>query len=101
MITRNEIMKQPDRWLRYVNGDKETFREKKEFGNRHAIFDIGVEIGEVHADVYNALDFPIGTVNHVAKWMNEKFGINETVARVGLYAIGIYGAYKIGKLILK
>ena len=95
-------MRHSDRWIRYVNGDnKEVFREKKEFGNRHAIFDLGAETGIVHVDLYNALDFPIGTVNHIAKWTNEKFGINENVARVCLYALGIYGAYKLGKSALR
>ena len=101
-ITRSEINRHPDRWVRYTNGEnKEVFREKKEFGNRHAIFDLSAETGIVHVDLYNALDFPIGTVNHIAKWTNEKFGINENVARIGLYAIGLYGAYKLGKSVLK
>jgi hypothetical protein len=76
IITRIEIMKQPERWVRYINGEgKEVFREKKQFGNRHAIFEINSEIGIIHNDLYNATDVPVGTVNHIAKWSNEKFGL--------------------------
>jgi hypothetical protein len=101
-ITRREIMEHPERWVRYINSEgKEVFREKKQFGNRHAIFEINSEIGMVHNDLYNATDVPFGTVNHIAKWSNEKFGINEDLARLLVWGIGIYATYKVGKHLAK
>jgi hypothetical protein len=51
---------------------KEHYRELKQYGNRHAIFELGAEWGSVHLDQYNATDFPSGTLNHLAKFANEK-----------------------------
>lgn len=89
-----------ERWINtsYLRSDnKEEFREKKEFGNRHAVFDRGSEWGEVHHDEHNATDFPIGTINHAAKYTEEKTGIPQGLAAVGITAAGLYAGYKLLK----
>src|SRR5437660_2484674 len=76
LIHRSEITK--ERWINTSDlrtDDKEEFREKTKFGNRHAIFEKGALWGEVHYDKYNATDFPVGAVNHFAKYTEEKTGI--------------------------
>lgn len=75
------------------------FREKPKFGNRHAVFNNGSEWGEVHFDEYNALDFPKGTVDHLAKYTEEKTSIPKELAKVVLVAGGIYAGYKILKFL--
>ncbi|MCZ6582026.1 MAG: hypothetical protein O6761_02500, partial [Thaumarchaeota archaeon] len=51
-------------------------------GNRHAIFRKDLVYGWVHIDKYNALDFPDGTIKHLAKWGNEKTGVDEGLLRL-------------------
>lgn len=97
-ISRSEIMNEIDHWFRYENLEgKEVFRELEKFGNRHTVFEKNVDYGLVHLDQYNATSFPTGTVNHVAKWTNENTGIDEGLARLALWGIGLYAAYKTGK----
>jgi len=101
-ISRREIMLERWCWLPYVNFEgKEVFRELKKYGNRHAIFDKGAEWGYVHSDKYNATDFPIGTRDHIAKWLSEKIGINEKLARFLVSIAGLYVGYKTGKYLYK
>ena len=81
----------PERWTQtsIVRTDgKREFREKPEFGNRHVIFDVGSDWGQVHVDEYNALDFPIGTVNHLSKYTEEKTGLPEMITK-GAIAFGV------------
>ena len=66
---------------------KREFREKPEFGNSHVVFSPSSEWGEEHIDKYNALDFPTGTVDHLAKYTEEKTNIPETIAG-GLIVVG-------------
>lgn len=76
LIYRAEITK--EKWTNTSDlrtDGKEEFREKAKFGNRHAVFEKGALWGEVHYDKYNAIDFPVGTVNHFAKYTEEKIGI--------------------------
>lgn|SRR5690242_19394659 len=89
-----------NRWINtsYLRTDnKEEFRERKEFGNRHAVFMKGSEWGEVHYDEYNATDFPTGTVNHAAKYTEEKTGIPQGLATAGIVLGAGYVGYKILK----
>ena len=83
---------QNDQWIETspVRGDgKREFRERPKFGNRHAIFPINSEWGEAHIDEYNALDFPNGTVNHLAKYSEELTGIPEAIGRTVLVLGGL------------
>jgi len=84
----SQITSESERWIRTWDG----YREIEKFGNRHATF-IDSEWLDVHWDQYNATSFPTGTVNHLAKWGNEKTGINEDVLRVAgwgaLVTVGI------------
>ena len=82
----------PKQWIETspIRGDgKREFRERPKFGNRHVIFPINSEWGEVHIDEYNALDFPTGTVNHLAKYSEEQTGIPETIGRTVLVLGGL------------
>jgi hypothetical protein len=74
---------------------KQHYRELKQYGNRHAIFEPGAEWGIVHIDQHNATDFPTGTLNHLAKFANEKTGIPESAAKIGIVLLGLYGAYRL------
>jgi len=98
MLHRSEITS--DRWtdtsiIRFDG--REEFREKPEYGNGHAIFELGSEWGEYHIDEHNALDFPQGTLNHTALYVNEQTGIPQTAAKLGIVAIAFYGLYKFFK----
>jgi len=75
--------------------DKREFREKPEFGNAHVVFNHGSEWGNEHVDEYNALDFPNGTIDHLAKYTEEKTSIPQTVAKIGIIVGGIMIAKKI------
>lgn len=89
-IHRSEITK--ERWTdtSYLRTDgKEEFREKKQFGNRHAVFDKGSQWGEVHYDKYNAIDVPSGTVNHFAKYTEEKIGIPQELVVLLIIVVGL------------
>lgn len=76
---------------------KEEFRELPQYGNRHVVFPRNQEWGEVHYDEHNATDFPAGTLRHLGKYTNEKTGIPEDLATVGIGLAGIYGLYKLLK----
>jgi len=50
-------------------------------------------------DQHNATSFPKGTINHLAKWGNEKTGINESALRVvGWGALAVIGIKLLQKL---
>lgn len=98
MIHRREVM--TERWTGTSiirSDDLEEFREKPEYGNRHAIFEPGADWGEIHYDEYNALDFPNGTLDHLAKYTEEKTNIPEKWAKGGL----ILGGLLVGAFLLK
>ena len=82
----------PSRWIEtsIVRTDgKREFRERPKFGNRHAVFLLGSEWGEVHEDKFNALDFPNGTVDHLSKYTEEKTGIPEIIAKGAIIVGGL------------
>ena len=95
LIHKSEITK--ERWTNtsYLRNDgKEEFREKAQFGNRHAVFVKSAEWGEVHYDEHNATDVPVGTIMHAAKYTEEKTGIPKGLAALGI-AFGLgYVGYK-------
>ncbi len=95
-ISRSEIMREfGTRWVSEIRLDgKEGFRELAQYGNRHAVFDMGAETGYVHWDQYNAITQPI---SHGAKYLHEKTGINEGLLRGAGYVLALFGAYKLGK----
>ena len=89
IVLRNEVENHPQRWVNTsgVRSDgKEEYREIKEFGNRHAIFENGASYGTVHHDKYNATNFPVGTVQHVSKYTEEKTGIPAGLVTIGIAA---------------
>ena len=99
IITRSEIMQHPERWVHYVWNGEEVFREKSQYGNRDVRFrPIGSEIGSIHLDTYNAISQPI---SHVAHWLHELTGMNETVLRFIGYGLTAYAGYRVGKFALK
>jgi hypothetical protein len=65
--------------------------------NRHAVFETGAEWGTVHEDEHNATDFLVGTVNHLAKYTNERTGVPEGLAKLAIVLLGAYGIYRLGK----
>jgi len=100
MIHRSEVM--TERWTEtsIIRSDGlEEFREKPEYGNRHAIFEPGADWGEIHFDEHNALDFPNGTIDHLAKYTEEKTDIPEKWAKAGIVIGGLaLGAFLLGKM---
>jgi len=89
-----------DRWTEtsFLRSDgKREFREKPEFGNSHVVFFPNSEWGEEHIDQYNALDFPSGTVDHLAKYTEEKTGVPQTIAG----AIIVLGGLILGAKLLQ
>jgi hypothetical protein len=80
---------------------KEHFRERKEYGNRHAIFEKGASMGTVHIDEHNATDVPVGTFNHVAKYTHEKTGIPEAAAKVALGGLALFALFTVAKALAR
>ena len=104
MITRQEVKEHPERWMNTsdVRSDgKEEYRERKEFGNRHVIFENGALYGIVHHDKYNAIDFPVGTVQHVSNYTEEKTGIPAGLVTLGIVLGSAYLGYKAIKYVSK
>jgi len=104
IIFRNDIEGHPERWMNTsgVRSDnKEEYRERKEFGNRHVIFENGSLFGEVHYDKYNATDFPVGTVKHFSNYTEEKTGIPARLVTLGIIAVTAFLGYKAIKYISK
>jgi len=100
VISRSEILQEIGHWIYYENIEgKEVFRELEKYGNRHAVFDKGAEYGYIHHDQHNATSFPTGTINHLAKWANEKTGVNKGLAKLVLWGLGSFVGYKAIKYI--
>ncbi|MCV0366388.1 MAG: hypothetical protein K5798_03860 [Nitrosopumilus sp.] len=79
----SEILSESEKWVITHNWfGKIEYRELEKFGNRHAVFENDSEWGAVHYDQHNATSFPIGTVNHLAKWGNEETGLDEGLLRL-------------------
>ena len=98
-ITWTQILNEPDRWVIINFPDRTECRERPKYGNRHVIFQKGSPFGKVHDDEHNALKLPDGTVNHFAKWGNEKTGIDEGLLRLGGWgALIVIAAKLISKL---
>ena len=94
VIHKSEIETTPERWIRTLNG----YREIEKYGNRHAKF-IDSEWLEIHWDEHNATSFPTGTINHLAKWGNEKTGIDENVLKIiGWSTLAIVGLKLVQRL---
>ena len=92
----------PQNWIdtSLVRSDgKLEFREKPQFGSRHAIFYKGSDWGEVHNDEYNALDFPNGTLDHLAKYTEEKTSLPKEAIKIGIIFGSLYAGYKILKFL--
>lgn len=101
-IRRSEITNQQWADTSYLRTDgKEEFRERKEFGNRHVVFENGSIWGEVHYDQYNATNFPKGTVEHASNYVEEKTGIPQGLVTLGIVLAGAYVTYKAIKFISK
>lgn len=96
-ITRAGIEASRSRWydtsILRSDGNVE-YREKKEFGNRHAVFEGGSLVGDVHVDKFNATDVPIGTIRHVSNYIEEKTGIPEPLTTLAIILGGGYLVYK-------
>jgi hypothetical protein len=97
MISIDEVRSYPEQWdntSHYRLDGKTEYREKIEFGNRHAVFEIDSSWGEFHVDQYNATDFPYGSINHASKWVEEKTGIPKDIVTVLGIIAAVYVGYK-------
>ena len=100
MIAIDEIKLHPEQWIdtSYLRSDgKIEYREKKEYGNRHAIFNPGAYWGSAHIDQHNATDVPIGTVKHFSNYVEEKTGVPQGLVALGAIAATAFVGYKIVK----
>ncbi len=100
MVSLNEVRNNPEQWIdtSYLRSDgKLEYREKKEYGNRHVVFDDGVFLGSVHIDQHNATDFPIGTVKHFSNYVEEKTHIPHVIVDIVIAGITAYAGYKTAK----
>lgn len=87
----------PERWVNSTGlppDGREHFRELKQYGNRHVVFERNAEWGQIHIDEYNATDFPVRTVNHLAKYTNEKTGVPENLAKAAIVFGALYLGYR-------
>ena len=97
MVTIDEVRSYPEQWVdtSYLRTDGKTdYRERKEFGNRHVVFENGAYYGTVHVDKYNATDVPFGTINHAAYYVEEKTGIPKDAILVASIVLGLVTTYK-------
>lgn len=97
MISVDEVRSHPEQWVdtSYLRSDGKTeYREKKEYGNRHAVFDIGAFWGSIHIDQHNATDIPVGTTKHLSNYVEEKTGIPQGLVTLGVIAVGLFAGYK-------
>ena len=97
MISIDEVSSHPEQWVdtSYLRSDdKIEYREKKKYGDRHAVFDNGAYWGEVHYDQYNATDVPVGTVNHFSNYVEEKTGLPQGLVTLATVGLGLYAGYK-------
>ena len=94
LIHISEIKSEDHRWIHTWDG----YRELAKYGNRHAKF-VDSEWLQIHIDQHNATNFPIGTINHLAKWGNEKTAINEDILRIlGWGALAVIGIKVLQKI---
>jgi len=108
IVLRTEVENHPQRWVNTsgVRSDgKEEYREIKEYGNRHVIFKNGALYGTTHHDKHNATDFPVGTVQHISKYTEEKTGIPAGLVTIGIVAttvaVSAFLGYKAIKYVAK
>lgn len=104
IISRKNVEGHSVRWMNTSgirSDNKEEYRERKEFGNRHVIFENRALYGAIHHDKYNATDFPVGTVQHVSKYTEEKTGIPAGLVTLGIVAVTAFLGYKTIKYISK
>lgn len=97
MISIDEVRSHPEQWVdtTYLRSDDKTeYREKKEYGDRHAIFDNGAYWGDFHYDQHNATDVPVGTVKHFSNYVEEKTGLPQGLVTIATVALGLYTGYK-------
>lgn len=88
----------PGEWVNttmFPPDGKDHYRQLPRYGNAHAVFEPGAEFGVQHIDLHNAVDFPKGTVNHLAKYAHERTGINEAFARAAIWGGGLYALYRL------
>ena len=92
----SEILNESEKWIMTKNWlGKTEYRELEKFGDRHAVFENDSEYGTIHYDQYNATTFPVGTVNHLAKWGNEETGLPEGLLRLLGWAGLLYAGKKL------
>ena len=104
MISIRGVRAHPERWIdtTYLRSDgRIEYRERREFGNRHAVFEQGGEAGAVHHDRYNATDFPSGTVRHLSNYIEEKTGIPQDLTNILIAGAFVLGAAYAGHRIAK
>lgn len=103
-ISLNQIKSHLERWVdtSYLRFDDKTeYREKKEYGNRHAVFEYGAILGKVHYDKFNATDVPVGTVRHFSNYVEEKSGIPQGLVNAAIILLVLYATYKTTKWTFK
>lgn len=86
-----------ERWVNSTGlppDGREHFRGLKQYGNRHSVFERNTEWGQIHIDEHNATDFPVGTVNHLAKYTNEKTGAPKNLAKAAIVLGALYLGYR-------
>jgi len=104
LILRRNVKAYPERWINTSwsrTDGKMEYRERKEFGNRHVIFEKWALFGVVHHDKYNATNFPVGTVQHISNYTEEKTGIPAGLVTLGIIAVSAFLGYKAIKYISK
>ena len=100
MISIEEVRLHPEQWIdtSYLRSDgRIEYREKKEYGNRHAVFNPGAFWGSTHIDQYNATDVPVGAVKHFSNYVEEKTGIPQGLVILGTIAAAAFAGYGIAK----
>ncbi len=75
------------------------YRELPSCGNgfEHAIFAKNSQVGTFHLDKYNALAFPLGSVDHFAVFVSMSTGIEQSIVTIMIWGVAFFGTYYIIK----
>lgn len=97
-ITRSEVMN--NCWINVSTISLHGMDEYRELpscadGLKHAKFERGSNVGTWHYDKYNAVNFPLGSIDHFGDFLSIHTHINESLIFIGIWGVIFFGGYYI------
>lgn len=100
LITIQQV--QNNQWVnvsQFSNFGWQDYRQLPQYGNGHAVFRQGSDIGEVHYNIYNATDFPLGTIAHLAQYFSEHTSLMQQIWVFLIVAFSFFILYLVAKFL--